>query len=428
MEPDKKPSRRNHAEKKEPPKPWWLKHAQENPFKTAGAVVTVVGSLILLAFFWQLGESPDYDLASFGAVPMAIAVVGAVLSASLTGCAFIAGMIHRGNKTGLAWLSPGWTVVFLMAPGLVGSIALAICMGIDPSIKLSTWTAWTPFGLLGLASLVVALIHPKSEDQAAGQAAGKWAWSRRFGELVGFGSVWVLAGYLALLTFSAVFPRDRSQVDFGLGLVFWIACCYALNLMVAWAPRNVFVLLLATIPLGTLGLLSSTGNWAAIPKAIVSSLGLGEIPVKLSVTKDGCEYLNKAAGDRVVCRMSPGDKTATVCPAMLRSRIGSPFFIGLSAYEDDGRWPQLHPPKRLEAISVPKADAPSWTQLSRVMPKAAAGAASGVIVTYLDSSDQGAWLREQCGRSPGAVSSQAALAPASPASATASAVGSKPAP
>ncbi|MGC4077715.1 MAG: hypothetical protein QM702_11940 [Rubrivivax sp.] len=423
MKPEEKPSRRNRVERKEPPAPWWVKHAKENPFKTAGAVVTVVGSLILLAFFCQLGESPDYDLASFGAVPMAIAVVGAVLSAALTGCAFIAGMIHRGHKKGLAWLSPGWTVIFLMAPGLVGSIALAICMGIDPNIKLPTWTVWTPFGLLGLASLVVALIHPKSEAAPSVQAARKRARLRRFGELAGFGSVWVLAGYLALLTFWAVFPRDRSSVDFGLGLVFWIMCCYALNLMVAWAPRNVFVLLLATIPLGTLGLLSSTGNWAAIPKAIVSALGLGEIPVKLSVTKDGCEYLNKAAGDRVVCRMSPGDKTATVCPAMLRSRIGSPFFIGLSAYDDDGRWPQLHPPKRLEAISVPKVDAPSWTQLSRAMPKGPASAASGVIVTYLDSGDQGAWLREQCGASPDGGATVAA----SPASGAASAVAGKPA-
>ena len=423
MQPEEKPSRRRTLEKNEPPAPWWVKHAKENPFKTAGAIVTVVGSLILLAFFWQLGESPDYDLASFGAVPMAIAVVGAVLSASLTGCAFIAGMIHRRHKKGLAWLSPGWTVVFLTAPGLAGSIALAICMQIDPNFKLPTWTVWTPFGLLGVASFVVALIRPKSEEPLASQAPVKWARTSKFGELAGFGSVWVLAGYLALLTFWAVFPRDRGQDDFGLGLVFWIACCYALNLMVAWAPRSVFVLLLATIPLGTLGLLSSTGNWAAIPKAIVSSLGFGEIPVKLAVTKDGCEYLNKAAGDRVVCRMSPGEKTATVCPAMLRSRIGSPFFIGLSAYDEEGRWPQLHPPKRLEAIAVPKADAPSWTQLSRVMPKAAASAASGVIVTYLDPKDQGAWLREQCGQSP----ETAASAPESSASGAASAVAGKPA-
>jgi hypothetical protein len=321
----------------------------------------------------------------------------------------------------LAWLSPVWTVVFLMAPGVISVLALALCIGNDPDAKIPTGSVWTPFVLLGLASLVLAFIPRKISDADSTQSTN-WARTTHFLELFSFGFIWVLSGYLALLAFWATFPRDGKPFDFAIGLVIWTLCCYALNLMVAWLPKKLFFVLPITILVGTFGLFSSTGNGAVFPKAIVSVLGMGEIPVKLSVTKDGCEYLNKAAGDRVVCRMASGDKTATVCPAMLRSRIGSPFFIGLSAYDDDGRWPQLHPPKRLNAISVPKADAPSWTQLERKMPKAPPSAASGVIVTYLDLKDQGAWLREQCGASPDAP----ALGSLAPSSSASSAVSLKP--
>ena len=143
--------------------------------------------------------------------------------------------------------------------------------------------------------------------------------------------------------------------------------------------------------------LDLAGASAILMAVAIVGLGLGEIPVRMVVTRAGCDYLNKAAGNQVVCRIEAGDSTAIVCPAMLRSRIGSPFFIGLSAYEEDGRWPQLHPPKRLEAIAIPKADVPSWSQLARAAAKAPQSAASGTIVTYLAAEDRGAWLRAQCG-------------------------------
>lgn len=143
--------------------------------------------------------------------------------------------------------------------------------------------------------------------------------------------------------------------------------------------------------------------------------------MKMVVTNEGCTYLNKAAGGRIVCRVDPDDKTAVVCPAVLRSRIGSPFFIGLSAYDEDGHWPQLHPPKRLEAIAIPKSAVPSWTQLARTTPLKPATASSGAIVTYLDAQDQGAWLREQCGPSPSSVPPSAASPGGTPATAASSA-------
>lgn len=400
MEEDKKPSRRHRAEKIEAPIQWWLKQVLERPIATAATLVTVVGGLILLMFFCQLGETPDLDLASFGAIPMAVAIVGFAIAAALTMCAFFAGLALRGQKRSIAGLSAGWTILFLIVPGLAGFIALAAYSFLEPNGKLSTAGMLFPFALMLLLAVMVARFGPSPVVDFVEMTKTKWVKVERFLKLAWFGYLWVLAAYFALLTFWVLFPRDRTSFDFFTGMLFWMLSCYSLNLMVAWAPiKNVFFLLLICIGVGLFALLSSTGNWQGFPKAIVSVLGLGEIPVKLVLTADGCDHLNKAVGGPVVCRVEPGEKTAVVCPAMLRSRISSPIFVGLSAYEDDGRWPQLHPPKRLEAIAIPKAEAPTWTKLEFAAKNVGSpnSAASRGIVTYLDPSDKGEWLREQCG-------------------------------
>lgn len=406
MDEDRKPSRRMQDRKLPPPNPWWLKQFQERPIALSGTLASVAGGLILLWFFLTLGGSPDMDLAALGAIPMAIALVGLAIAAAMTSCSFSAGLALRREERSVGGLSTRWTVAFLVLPGLLGAIALVIVATLFPTLKAPSIAYWTPF----MAMLLVALgVSALGADASSGMERGPVSTRiERFLDLLGFGSLWVFVAYSAFLTFWLLYQGDKSSPEMFVGLLIWIALCYVLNLMVAWAPKNVFALLAASIGMGLVSLVLLTSNARGFPSAVVSALGMGEMPVSLVVTPKGCEQLNSMVAGRPVCRVGVGEQSVRVCPVMLRSRIGTPFYIGLSAYEADGKWPQANPPKRLQAISIAKSEVLSWSRLE--YPAAASSApVSAGIVTYMDAVDDGKWLRAQCGAAP-----EAELAASSP--------------
>ncbi|MCX7278137.1 MAG: hypothetical protein NTZ15_12580 [Burkholderiales bacterium] len=126
MEEDKKPSRRHRVSKTEPPMPWWLQQLRERPLATAGTVASVMGGLLLLVFFCQLGRIPELDLAGVSAILMAVAVVGFALAAALTGCAFGAGLMMRGQEESPNGLGENRALALLIAPGMLSTIAFAL--------------------------------------------------------------------------------------------------------------------------------------------------------------------------------------------------------------------------------------------------------------------------------------------------------------
>ncbi|MCX7278136.1 MAG: hypothetical protein NTZ15_12575 [Burkholderiales bacterium] len=267
--------------------------------------------------------------------------------------------------------------------------------------------------MLLVLALVFAFLKPKDKLIDSNAADSRWAKIRRGVGFSAFGYFWLLTAISAFLTLFYIFPRDGDSDRFLVGLVGWTAWCYASNVAVAWMKKvNILAIVGLCIAASLVALLAIAGNGAGFPRAIVGVLGLGAVPVAMVLTSEGCDHLNKAAGGRAVCRVEPGEKTAVVCPAVLRSRIGSPLFVELSPYEENGRWPQLRPPERLAAIAIPKVEVPSWSQLapmragSAQMPPAA-----GVIVTYLDPADKGEWMRTQCGASPVASTASSPKSP-----------------
>jgi hypothetical protein len=379
--------------------PWWLKLVHERPFAVAGTVVSVIGGLILLMFFFQLGGMPELDLAGASAVLMAVALVGFALATSLTLSGFCAGLPLRGQNSGLEGSSLRTRVLFLIAPGIFSFGLMALYFLFDPSSQLPSWTAFVPLVLM----LLLAFLYSVGSEFFYGKEGWRtfYFYKKVLRKVCLFsfdGLPWVFVTYSLFLTFFMLYPWDGDTSMFFAKLFLWSFFCYGLNLLV-WrsAHVNIFLLLAFCIVFCLLVLLNTTGNWVGFPRAIVGALGLGEIPVKMIVTQDGCSYLNKFAGSRVVCRIEPGEKSAVVCPVLLRSRIGSPFFVGFSAYEPNGQWPRLHLSKPLDAIAILKTDVLSWARLSRVKPPEKEPTKSDAIVTYLDLMDKGAWLRDQCG-------------------------------
>lgn len=416
--------RHQRPEKPAPSAPWWIKHFQGSPITTTAALLSTLGGLILLAFFLQLGETPDLDLKSSAGVFLAMALIGSGLASALTFCSFIAGLQLRSHGKRLAWLSEAWTIMFLLTGPTVGLAGLALWALLVPDSIIPSWGLLLPAAfpvLVGLWLTARKSIPTEEAPTRAARIAMRVEWSF---ELVGIGLLWLLVGYIALLVFWTLFPRGHD--GFLQGLLSWTFYCYAMNFLVAWAPKNLLSILAWCIFGGVLCLSMTTGNGAALPTAVIRALGMGEVPVKMTLTEQGCDYLNKAAGSRVVCRVAPGDKTATACPVMLRSRIGSPLYVGLSAYDAEGRWPVPADkmPKRAAAIAIPKSDIPSWVQLAPAAASAPTSAASGAIVTYLDASDSSAWLREQCGDVPAPPPPVGTSTPATAASTTAASAAS----
>jgi|GEM_PF-4575544 len=417
MDADMKPSRRHRLVKSERPVLWWLQQAKERPLATAGTVVSTVGGIVLLMFFCQLGEIPELDLAGASAVLMAVAAVGFVLSASLTGCALAAGLILRGNEPKANELRTPKAMFSLALPGWLSTLAVSCYLAWNPKGDIPNWVFAFPFVLMAVFACIYAFLKTKTGVDNEVVKNGGWTkFGRGFGYLA-ISYFWLLTAASAFITLFAMYPRDGDNNGFLFGLVLWTTWCYFSNVILVKVMKvNTLALMAGCCAISLVILLSVSGNWAGLPIAVVRVLGLGEIPVALVLTAEGCDHLNKAAGGRQVCRVEAGEKTATVCPAVLRSRIGAPFFIELSPYDEKGYWPQMHPPTRLAAIAIPKSEVPSWSRLTPMSAKEASGSrASDTVVTYLDPSAEGSWVYKQCGAAP-KFSSANPVAPEHPAS------------
>ena len=396
MENFRKPSLRHKAVKIDP---WWKIHFKDQPFGSAGKIGSVIGGLFLLAFFWQLGFMPELDLAGAASILMAVALVGVVLAVALTSVGFGAGLMLRDLDGSILERRPA--LILMALPGPVCVLALALYFYLRPDGIVPEWAYALPFAILVGLSILYAYLNPETKKGLHFTKNLQWFKTKRGIGFASFGYFWVLTAFLAFLSYFAIFPRDGGIDRFLFGLVLWTLWCYASNLVVALATSvNVMAILSASVGIGLSFLLSLTGNGAGFTRAIVRSLGLGEIQVALVVTSDGCDLLNKAAGGRAVCLVEPGEKTAVVCPAVIRSRIGSPLLVEVSPYDKDGSWPMTHPPERLSAIAMPKAEVPTWTKIAPMTKKLYSTTHIGATVTYLDSDDKGAWLREQCGSIP----------------------------
>jgi hypothetical protein len=402
MDAENKPSRRHRIVKPELPVPWWLHQAKERPLATAGTLISAAGGLVLLVFFCQLGAIPELDLAGASAVLMAVAALGFVLSASLTGCALAAGLVLRGNEPKANEFRTPKVLLSLALPGWISTAAFSFYLALNPKGNLPSWAFIFPFALMALFACVYSFMNTKSEVDSALVKIGGWGkFGRGFGYLA-ISYFWLLTACSAFLTFFVMYPRDGDGNWFLFNLVLWTTWCYFSNVILVKATKaNTPALMAGCCAISLVILLAVTGNWTGLPIAVVRALGLGEIPVALVMTANGCDLLNKAAGGRQVCRVEAGEQTATVCPAILRSRIGTPFFIELSPYDEKGYWPQLHPPSRLAAIAIPKSEIPSWSRLTPMTKKEASGSpSSDSVVTYLNDSRVGSWVNKQCGESP----------------------------
>lgn len=382
------------------PSAWWLSYFHTYPIQSVFAITSSIGGLLLLLFFVQLHAMPDLDLAGTSAVLLAVALVGWVLAFFLTVCAFGGGWVLRDYGPEAAALRSGRGGWLLLMPTIA-------CVGV------SSWQTWcsdvsdasvlnlTIVGSISLGAVVYAWWLPGGEKRD-----GKTMFIYGVA-YVYLSLIWFMIGGMALLSFMALAGPSEKLSD-ELRLLAWVLWCLGCNFVMSRPQYAKLSALFGACTVSMVVLLLFSNNGMALPKAVVRSLGLGELPVALVVTEAGCQYLNQASG-QVVCQVTPNEKSALVCPALLRSRIGSPYFIGLSPYTAQGAWPANADvlPARTATVALPKSEVLSW---SRIEPKPADKAkpedkthsvtqqvAPQPVVTHVHAPASDIWLAQQCG-------------------------------
>jgi hypothetical protein len=377
---------------------WWMTYLQANPLQSAFAVTCTIGGMLLLIFFAQLHAMPELDLAGATSLLLAVAAVGLVFTFLPALCAIGAGLSIQTYGPEAAPLREGrsaWLLPVQVIGSLVGS---GIVWYIDPSEVLVNWLI---FLLMVVGAAVYAWWLPGSLVRDLKTRVAY------FFAYVWLSMVYLMTAGLAFVSFWTLSSQGANTEYRELRLLGWMIYCIFLNQLVAQLKYFKLGIVFTAICLSALVLFSISNSGMAVPKAVVRSLGLGEMPVALVVTEAGCQQLNQASGIKV-CEVRPNEKSALVCPVLLRSRIGSPYFIGFSPLSPQSGWPANALPTRLEAVAIPKSEVLGWSRIdfkpadkSTMERDAAAGpnqqGTASQIVTRWNTTAQGDWLARQCG-------------------------------
>lgn len=393
------------------PKPssyaWWRLRFQEHPFKAVSLAVLTIGGVILLLFFIRLGVMPDLDLAGATATMAAVAMIGLLVVVALGGSNIAAGITTRNLVD--SWpevFRSRWMLGVLAAPAIVAFAVVAVWSALASDWDLSSLAPW----ILGL---MVALLLAAAVALWRSGALKLRGFEIIMG-LAGGGFLWLLLPLCSFVTFYALWPGDRSASEFGVYMAGWGVLCVCMNVFVACMPKERELGGMAFMGLGSVFiLLALTENWTGIPAAAVRAIGLGETPVAMVLTEQGCHTLNRAARGQAVCRLDAQTKLGWACPVLLKSRIGSPFVVEVSSFDVDGRWPviprhEYEPPVahplRYQRIQISKADVLSWPSIKPLAaPREKFHFDADQLASYWhqDTAKMGKgqadWLRAQCG-------------------------------
>jgi hypothetical protein len=408
MKPERMPPHRR-LEHKTMPTPWWLTRLREHPVKSLSTAALITGGLLLLLLFGHIGAFPDLDLGGAIATLLAIAVVGVIVNAIFGGSVLAMGWVMRSEGPRTSWMCMTPSLCVFAAPGAI-AVCIAACQlyrSADwiPSLNLAATTAIA--ALVGTAFLLRWLERgplAASVPSTRGAASRFRLWKAV--QILGVCTAWLCIALMATLTLFAFLPRDmppeHERVLFPIELACWGLLCYGANIGVARAKREdvarVGVLAVASI----FSLYGITQNWTATPVAVARVLGIGQMPVGLVLTREGCDTLNAATRGRKICTIAPSAALGWACPVILQSRIGSPFFVEVSGFGDQGEWPARNPALRISAIAIAKSEVKSWPRIVALPASSPQAGASSPVVGYQHtpatslSTFQTNWMRAQC--------------------------------
>jgi hypothetical protein len=386
------------------PLPWWKNYLQLHPLQSAIVSFTSLGAMILLAYFVHLGVLPDLDWAGTNALLLYTALIAMTLSGYVSLFTIGPGWFTRIHGPEVKDLQQGWTGPALL---LLPSIAFALGL-LSNEVPEKSCALEALFAAALLVGLGYSNLDLHTKQLRCIELLGKL---NLFVSYFALSIAWFFNLILATLIFCALSGREINN----LLLSIWLIFCIAINLIVLKTEKLTYSLLWLGAAIGLLVLAMLTGNGIAIPKAVIRSLGMGDLPVSLLVTEAGCNQINQISG-QTVCEVDPLTKNAIICPVLLRSRIASPYFIGLLTQRDLDRWPLAHSSDTTAAtssvssgpwqtIALRPSEVLSWSRIQFTSSNTESRSeASTVVVSHLNATSHGHWIKKQCGSGQSSIS------------------------
>lgn len=380
--------------------PWWLVKLKENPYGIASMAVLVLGGLMLMMFFGHVGAMPNLDLAGAASILSAVAMMGGMFGVSMVLPSFVVPALLavfvrdydvKNDKCAFWFLVVSVVAFVFVAFVFIDSFSGDRIGGVLFSEKC----AWSIFCVVFLVWVLGAFwVFSKIDDGSkTGNGRVKFYYTvlSRIVVCFCFVFVWVISlayPYANLADFSMVrFSNEWMEFSYAAA---WIFLCivvgvFVFRIFLLESVSAVFLLSSVVVIAFLLVFSVFTGNGAVIPRVAVSVLGLGEVPVSVVMSENGCASMNAHSGGEEVCRFDEKRKVGLVCPVFLKSRIGSPFFFELTSFRQKGGWPVMPTaqfgahedatasdsgetltPLRRDRIAIPEKDVLSWHVIERL--------------------------------------------------------------
>ena len=364
-----KKSLKHHSARQASKTPAWL--LGEDPsrlIKTANFFVPLVGGVLVLLFVISIGQLPSLDLAGSTALLTAVALFGIAIIGCIGGATVMPALLEisigdgsdRKRRTLYLLLSsvPAWlALAFLLALWLLDHYRLKL-------IIPSSATFIPSLLALTLICGVSICWHQTSQDSPKADSRWERIWALTVTSLYWAQISMIWSASFGVATYFFYYLSIDPSVPWWqrvfVGAV-WLLTCMAINSAIASAGTGKAALRGAIVAVGlALIPLLLTKSLTDLSGLVLNRLGLADLKVRLVVTEEGCNILNSAVRGGPVCAVDPTTKLASVCPVVLKSRVGSPYRLDFYPLGADGKWPAAVTP---QSVPLSEQYVKSWPSL-----------------------------------------------------------------
>lgn len=391
---------------------WWSLEHPRRILPVLAMAVPAVGGLLILLFFVSIKYIPEFDLSGSIALLWAVAVVGFLIVLGIGLGAMLPSFLEfvsEREKTTYnqrahqqLWCSlPGWVTMLFFLLQSVGWV----------HNSMIEWSTSRVTFILACMSLIVGGLLARKVTGAGIAASGtsptkNWVHGTSTGLFLAAACwVWAMTFGLTSIFLLSMGNSDASSPVSLVSVTFaWLVLVMGINAqgirigtlkpLVAGAALAIAVFL---------SFLVALGNLSGFAVGILRALQQTDVPVRLVVTGDGCEVLNKAVRSSTVCKIQSGEKFAVVCPVILQSKIGSPFLVEFAPLASSGHWPAT---EGRQPVPIPREFVSSWPRLdlkkSNVAHPVDVNANASTLLSWIAASNstEKEWLSRACGTAP----------------------------
>ncbi|KQW45567.1 hypothetical protein ASD88_11740 [Pelomonas sp. Root662] len=382
-----------------------LDHAAANPIKVLSVAALLFGGLLLLVYFARIEFLPDINLEAAPSLLYATALMGLLIVSFAAASMVMPGLLLAYWRDDAAESHFSDVLIAAALNALTWGVALSWLFG-----QLGGITALCITAALWCASMVlwvrwIASRQPRASGfyrHALNRLGARWLLPAAFSALL---MVTPVAFIFAFGLRGDIVYASNAQAIGRLVLLVLAASTVFISLSQSGSRIRTAAFLAALL---LFLVFAATGSFSAASVMVVGKLGLGEYTaVRAVVSGKTCRQINLALG-QAVCRETADEDATVICPAVLRSRIGSQALLEFAAMsiERSGTnaslaWQsipeQRDKPVHYRRVVLDKAQLLTWSSVPLALSPMPAGPtpAPVILASALTDSGSSSGIEEQ---------------------------------